>query len=223
VETASWRVPRNVDIVDPAATERLITAAHANGMRVVAWYLPGLVDRAIDMRRIRAALDFKTVDGQGFDSFALDIEANAVNPVWKRNASLLKLSRDIRREVGQGYPLGAIVPDQLSTSWGNVLAGLPVCGRGEVLRRLLADGVLELQPGQGREGRLRLHGRKRPLRAQRDGAARARHRRDDRQHARVRAGRRRTSRPRRRRVRRVALQVPAVRRGVVGGAELVRR
>jgi hypothetical protein len=73
------------------------------------------------MRRIRAALDFKTLDGQSFDSFALDIEANAVNPVWKRNASLLKLSRDIRREAGPGYALGAIVPDQLSTSWGNVL------------------------------------------------------------------------------------------------------
>jgi hypothetical protein len=121
VETASWRVPRNVDIVDAAATERLITAAHASGMRVVAWYLPGLFDRAIDMRRIRAALGFRTADGQRFDSFALDIEANAVNPVWKRNASLLKLSRDIRREVGQDYALGAIVPDQLSTSWGNVL------------------------------------------------------------------------------------------------------
>ncbi|MFL5896353.1 MAG: hypothetical protein ACJ76Z_14730 [Thermoleophilaceae bacterium] len=121
VETASWRVPRDVDIVDPDATERLIVAAHANQMRVVAWYLPGLKDRAIDMRRIRAALGFETLDGERFDSFALDIEANVVNPVWKRNVSLLKLSRDIRREVGEDYPLGAIVPDQLSTSYGNVL------------------------------------------------------------------------------------------------------
>jgi hypothetical protein len=121
LETASWRVARNVDIVDPEATGRLIAAAHANGMRVVAWYLPGLADRRIDMRRIRAALDFATADGQRFDSFALDIEANQVNPVWKRNASLLKLSRDIRREVGERYALGAIVPDQLSTSSGNVL------------------------------------------------------------------------------------------------------
>jgi hypothetical protein len=121
VETASWRVSRKVDIVAPKATGRLITAAHSNGMRVVGWYLPGLVDRTIDMRRVRAALDFTTVDGQRFDSFALDIEANAVNPVWKRNASLLKLSRDIRRAAGERYALGAIVPDQLSTSWGNVL------------------------------------------------------------------------------------------------------
>ncbi len=121
LETASWRVPRNVDIVDPDATERMISAAHVNGIKVVAWYLPGLYDRRIDMRRIRAALAFKTADGDTFDSFALDIEANEVNPVWKRNLSLLKLSKDIRREVGDDYALGAIVPDQLSTSYGNVL------------------------------------------------------------------------------------------------------
>jgi hypothetical protein len=121
LETASWRVPRNVDIVDPEATERMIVAAHANGMRVVSWYLPGFMDLRKDMRRVRAALEFETADGQRFDSFALDIEANEVNPLWKRNLALLRLSRMIRREVGDRYALGAIVPDQLSTSYGNVL------------------------------------------------------------------------------------------------------
>jgi hypothetical protein len=85
-------------------------------MRVVAWYLPGLYDRRVDMRRIRAALRFTTPDGQRFDSFALDIEADLVNPIRKRNRSLLKLTRDIRRAAGDGYALGAIVPDQKSTS-----------------------------------------------------------------------------------------------------------
>ena len=121
VETASWKVRRGVDIVDLEATARLIATAHANGMQVVAWYLPGLHNRRLDMRRIRAALDFTTPDGEQFDSFALDIEANIVNPVWARNVSLLKLSRDIRRTAGPEYALGAIVPDQLSTSSGNVL------------------------------------------------------------------------------------------------------
>jgi hypothetical protein len=73
------------------------------------------------MRRVRAALQLRTADGQAFDSFALDIEASEVNPVWRRNAALLKLSKMIRAEVGPGYELGAIVPDQLSTSHGNVL------------------------------------------------------------------------------------------------------
>jgi hypothetical protein len=121
VETASWRVRKRVDIVAPGQTQDLIAAAHANGMKVVAWYLPGLENIRTDMRRVRAALDFRTPDGQAFDSFALDIEANIVNPVWRRNAALLTLSRMIRRAVGRGYELGAIVPDQLSTSRGNVL------------------------------------------------------------------------------------------------------
>src|SRR5947209_16677843 len=44
VETASWKVPRRIDIVAPEQTRQLITAAHAHGMKIVAWYLPGLVD-----------------------------------------------------------------------------------------------------------------------------------------------------------------------------------
>ena len=121
VETASWRVPNRVDIVAPAQTEDLIAAAHANDMNVVAWYLPGFKNLRTDMRRIRAALDFRTADGQAFDSFALDIEATEVNPLSRRNAALMRLSRMIRQEVGPEYELGAIVPDQLSTSRGNVL------------------------------------------------------------------------------------------------------
>jgi hypothetical protein len=121
VETASWRVARAVDIVAPQQTQELIAAAHSNGMKVVAWYLPGLTDLSSDMRRVRAALGLRTADGQAFDSFALDIEANGVNPVSRRNAALLKLSRRIRGDVGPAYELGAIVPDQRSTSAGNVL------------------------------------------------------------------------------------------------------
>lgn len=121
LQTGSWRTPADVEIVAPETTERMIVAAHANRMRVVAWYLPGFMDLRIDMRRVRAALEFETADGQRFDSFALDIEANEVNPLWKRNRALLELSRRIRREAGNRYALGAIVPDQLSTSSGNVL------------------------------------------------------------------------------------------------------
>jgi hypothetical protein len=120
VETGSWRVPR-ADIVAPDATAQLVEAAHAAGIQVVAWYLPGFADPRRDMRRIRAALSFTTPSGQRFDSFALDIEANILNPVRKRNIALLRMSRAIRRTAGDGYALGAIVPDRLSTSSGNVL------------------------------------------------------------------------------------------------------
>jgi hypothetical protein len=121
VETASWKVARRVDIVAPEQTQELIAAAHARGMKVVAWYLPGLRDLRTDTRRVRAALEFRTADGQSFDSFALDIEASLVNPVSRRNAALLELSRTIRKQAGPSYELGAIVPDQLSTSSGDVL------------------------------------------------------------------------------------------------------
>jgi hypothetical protein len=121
IETASWRVPRGVDIVDPEATATMIEMAHARGMRVVSWYLPDFKNLRRDRRRIRAALDFKTPAGQTFDSFALDIEATEVNPLWRRNAALMRLARWIRHEAGDAYPIGAIVPDQLSTSRGNVL------------------------------------------------------------------------------------------------------
>jgi len=121
VETASWKVSRRVDVIARPQTAALIAAAHAAGMKVVAWYLPGLADLGTDIRRVRAALGFRTPDGQGFDAFALDIEATLVNPVRRRDIALMRLSRMVRHAAGPGYALGAIVPDQLSTSSGNVL------------------------------------------------------------------------------------------------------
>ena len=116
VETASYRVPGGVDVVAPAKTAQLIASAHADGMKAVGWYFPGLVDLRTDMRRVRAALGFRTADGQSFDSIALDIESNLVNPVRRRNAALLRLSGTIRRAAGDAYAVGAIVPDERSTA-----------------------------------------------------------------------------------------------------------
>jgi hypothetical protein len=153
VETASWRVPSRVDIVAPAQTEGLIAAAHAAGMKVVAWYLPSFKDLRTDMRRVRAALALRTPDGQSFDSFALDIEANEVNPVSRRNAALLRLSRMIRNEVGPDYPLGAIVPDQLSTSSGNVLwPGLPYAATAKYYDVFLPMAYSTLDRARGAAG-----------------------------------------------------------------------
>lgn len=124
--TGSWRTPRTIDIEAPRQTERLIRAAHARGMKVVAWYVPDFKHLRLDMRRVGAAVAFRTRDGQAFDSFALDIEATAVNPLSRRNAALMRLSRWIRMAVGPHYPLGAIVPDQLSTTRaGGLWPGFP--------------------------------------------------------------------------------------------------
>src|SRR5215217_2737513 len=93
LETANWRRPRSVRIVWPAANRRFIVAAHARGMRVVAWYLPGLADLTADHERSLAAIRLRTPEGQGFDGFALDIESSLVAGISARNAQLMALSR----------------------------------------------------------------------------------------------------------------------------------
>lgn len=108
VETGNFR--QRVDLVAPRWLGGLIEAAHARRIDVVAWYVPSLTDVRRDLRRARAATRFRTMDGDRFDSFALDIEATAVRNTAARNRRLLTLSRRLRATVGAGYPLGAIIP-----------------------------------------------------------------------------------------------------------------
>jgi hypothetical protein len=108
LETGNYR--QSTDLVRRAGLSRLVEAAHAAGLRVVAWYLPSFTRPARDLRRSLAAASFRTNSGQRFDSFALDIESSAVKPVSRRTARLLTLSRDLRTAVGARYPLGAIIP-----------------------------------------------------------------------------------------------------------------
>jgi hypothetical protein len=116
VETANFTNPRVGSIAYPLSLGPLIDAAHANGMKIVAWYLPGFKDLRRDLRRSLDAIRFTTIAGGRFDSFALDIESSAVRSISRRNHRARLLSKRIRRKVGSRYPLGAIVPDQRSTS-----------------------------------------------------------------------------------------------------------
>lgn len=108
VETANSS--RTYAIHRPDRMRRLIRAAHARGMKVVAWYLPDLRWKGRDLERVKAAIAFRTADGQRFDSFALDIESSVVKPAAERNRRLMWLSTRIRAHVGPMYPLGAIIP-----------------------------------------------------------------------------------------------------------------
>lgn len=101
---------QSVDLVRPQALDRFVDAAHAAGIRVVAWYLPSFLYPAQDARRSLAAIRFRTAKGERFDSFALDIEASLVKGVPLRTKRLLQLSARLRRAVGHRYPLGAIIP-----------------------------------------------------------------------------------------------------------------
>jgi hypothetical protein len=116
VETANYTRPPLTSIAYPIGIAQLIDAAHARDMRVVAWYLPGFKGLRRDLQRILDAIRLTTPAAGRFDSFALDIEANAVRKVALRNRRAVRLSRRIRAAVGRSYPLGAIVPDQRSTS-----------------------------------------------------------------------------------------------------------
>lgn len=94
----------------PARMGRLLAAAHARGVLVVAWYLPGLDRPRRDLKRSLVAIRFTTPGGDRFDSFALDIEATVVRRVGARNRRVVGLSRRIRDRVGRRYGLGAITP-----------------------------------------------------------------------------------------------------------------
>ena len=111
LETANYHLPADASTMfrrDDAG--KLIQEAHARGIRVVAWYLPGFKDPAKDYRRSMAAIRYRTPDGQAFDSFTLDIEASIVKDVDVRNSRLRTLSNRIRAAVGSAYPLGACIP-----------------------------------------------------------------------------------------------------------------
>jgi hypothetical protein len=98
------------DLVRPPALGRFLDAAHEDGMRVVAWYLPSFAAAGQDERRALAAIRFRSRHGGRFDAFALDIEASLVKPASLRTRRLLRLSSRLRAAVGRRYPLGAVIP-----------------------------------------------------------------------------------------------------------------
>ena len=145
IETANYHYPASASMFRPAAMAVFIQECHARKMKIVAWYLPGFKDLDKDYKRSMAAIDFRTSDGQKFDSFALDIEDSHVKPASTRSARLRTLSARIRTAVGKSYPLGGIIPSPAGMKHQReLLAGLPLQGRGRRLRRHRADGLLHL-------------------------------------------------------------------------------
>ena len=106
-----------------AEAGRFIDAAHAAGMKIVAWYLPSFAKLKRDQKHALAAIRFESATGQHFDGFALDIEATTVPSLSLRNHRLLVLSARIRWSVHRHYPLGAITPSPVGMSpyfWPNI-------------------------------------------------------------------------------------------------------
>ena len=146
LETANYHMPEGSEtIYRRDAVGPIIEQCHAQGIKVVAWYLPGFTNLSKDWARSRAAIDFRTSGGQKFDSFTLDIEATMVKPATLRTKRLLSLSRKIRAAVGSKYPLGACIMSPAGmTKSPSIWPRVPVCRSCDDLRRLPADGLLHV-------------------------------------------------------------------------------
>ena len=106
IETANYGA--SADVVDPVRLGLLVDALHVRGVRVVAWYLPGHVNQALDQRRSLAMLAFRTASGGSFDGVALDIESTKLRNVALRSRRAVALAGWLRQQAGD-TPL-AIVP-----------------------------------------------------------------------------------------------------------------
>jgi len=94
-------------LVDPWLLAEFLMAAHREGVRVVAWYLPKWTTDDSDLERVRKLNDFEVL-GNKFDGVALDIEWTKDVDVATRNERLVALSKASRETVGAD-PLAAIV------------------------------------------------------------------------------------------------------------------
>lgn len=94
----------------PGRLGQFIDAAHARGMKVVGWYLPGLRDMPADLHKSITAIRYTSPGGDRMDGFGLDIESAEIRHHKLRSIRLIMLSRQIRAAAGPDYPLGAITP-----------------------------------------------------------------------------------------------------------------
>jgi hypothetical protein len=118
LQTARWNKPAPDDknvFQDKVAVERWIHAAHANGLKIVGWYLPAYENMSRDVSRTTAIANYRTSTGQRFDALAIDIEYKGQMPslsAW--NAAVADHAHRVRSKVGNGYPVGAIVPSAVA-------------------------------------------------------------------------------------------------------------
>ena len=95
-------------VSDPWHLANFLLNAHANGLDVVAWYLPKWDVNGEDLARLLALADFE-VFGHRFDGLAVDIEWNGDDlEDQERSARLVELSKTLRENL-KDRVLGAIV------------------------------------------------------------------------------------------------------------------
>jgi hypothetical protein len=90
------------DVLEADLLREWMSRARGQGIRVVAWYLPTLVNPARDLARIKA------IAALPVDSVAVDIESKDVAQLEERNRRLVQFSADVRKAL-PGRSIGGIV------------------------------------------------------------------------------------------------------------------
>jgi hypothetical protein len=91
----------------PVQTAQFVEAAHAVGMKIVAWYYPTFARWSVDAARTLATARFRTPDGDTFDGVAPDIEDPTVRSGALRSARLVAYTNRITSAL-PNYAWGAI-------------------------------------------------------------------------------------------------------------------
>jgi hypothetical protein len=122
IETARYNSSSAFDF--PAAIGDWIEVAHANGMKIVGWYLPIYgTSLNTDVSRTVAIASYRSTHGQGFDGLGIDIESKQSSEArsdWFADIAT-HLAR-VRTGVTAAFPVGAItyppvVMDMNPTWW----------------------------------------------------------------------------------------------------------
>jgi hypothetical protein len=126
--------PSAQDFQDEALMGRWLDAAHAAGIRVVGWYVPGYGDLARDVRRTVAIEKYVSPKGNRFDAIGIDIERfrNAGDPVgvWTgevyKDEFLTLLVTHLQQVRAKTHlVMVAIVPTPYATDPGSRWSGFP--------------------------------------------------------------------------------------------------
>lgn len=104
-------------VAHPVAVARFLDAAHAAGIRVVGWYLPSFESPGADVRRALQGARFRSLSGQGFDAFALDIESTKVRDLRARSGRAVRVAGAVRAAMPRHMALGAITIDPVGSRY----------------------------------------------------------------------------------------------------------
>lgn len=89
--------------------DKILPAAHQAGLKVYGWDFPRLIDWPGDVRRAKAAVDYRAPGRQRLDGFSADIETQSEGTRISAEVAR-QYGQALRQAVGTSFPLIATVP-----------------------------------------------------------------------------------------------------------------